>query len=127
MDNNAAQEDFNLALDSILDKMLLFLHINCIETLRNQPNYMTSKGRGAKKYVVDDGEEGQQSCSNNRNLPQKKNIYELIHDFFPRLGDDGHHAEIHGHGIDKTSSNGRQVSRGAQEIQCIRGPLCGLI
>ena len=38
--------------------MLLFLHINCIETLRNQPNYMTSKGRGAKKYVVDDGEEG---------------------------------------------------------------------
>ena len=52
------EEDFNLALDPILDKMLLFLHINCIETLRNQPNYMTSKGRGAKKYVVDDGEEG---------------------------------------------------------------------
>ena len=79
------EEEFTLALDSILDKILLFLHMNCIETLRYQPNYMTSNGRGVKKYVVHDGEEGAKKLQQQPPPSTEKNIYELIHDFFPHL------------------------------------------
>ena len=37
------EEEFTLALDAILDERLLFLHMNVIDTLQNQRNYMTSK------------------------------------------------------------------------------------
>lgn len=37
------EEEFTLALDAILDERLLFLHMNGINTLQNQRNYMTSK------------------------------------------------------------------------------------
>lgn len=74
------EPEFKQVIDSILDEMLLFFKMDGLKIMRNQRCYMMGAvvNKKTKTQSKDDVSSTDTACG--------KNIYELIHDFFPHLG-----------------------------------------